>query len=163
VPDPAAFASLDDASRRRLLVAQTARFAAAFARWMDSQACDGLSYPRLRVLETLASNGPRMMRELAEQLGISARNTTAVVDALEGAGLVARRPHPTDRRATLVELTPGGAGATAALGPTFDSLGRLFDGFAAADEELFFASVGRLLDAMQAGCADRGTSDIAVI
>ena len=151
--DAAAFAALDEASRRRVLVAQTARFAAAFARWMDSQACDGLTYPRLRVLEALATNGPMMMRALADQLGISARNTTAVIDALETAGLVARQPHPTDRRATLVELTPGGAGATTTLEPTFDALGQLFDGFAPKDEKQFFASVTRLLDAMQSGCA----------
>jgi DNA-binding MarR family transcriptional regulator len=33
---------------------------------------------------------------------------TVVVDQLESAKLVVRKPHPTDRRATLVEITPKG-------------------------------------------------------
>ena len=36
------------------------------------------------------------------------RNVTGLVDALEGAGFVTRSPHPTDRRATVVSLTPQG-------------------------------------------------------
>ena len=37
------------------------------------------------------------------------RNVTKLVDALELEGLVERRPHPTDRRATLIQLTGNGA------------------------------------------------------
>ncbi len=40
------------------------------------------------------------------------RNVTALVDALEDEGLVRRRPHPTDRRATVIELTSRGAETT---------------------------------------------------
>ncbi len=40
------------------------------------------------------------------------RNVTALVDALEDEGLVRRRPHPTDRRATIIELTSEGAETT---------------------------------------------------
>jgi DNA-binding MarR family transcriptional regulator len=36
------------------------------------------------------------------------RNVTSLVDALESAGFVARSPHPTDRRATVVSLTRQG-------------------------------------------------------
>ena len=49
------------------------------------------------------------MGELAAQLGVDPPNLTAVVDDLEGAGLVERRAHPTDRRAKLVVATPAGA------------------------------------------------------
>jgi DNA-binding MarR family transcriptional regulator len=38
--------------------------------------------------------------------GVSPRNITGLVDALEKTGHVRRAPHPTDRRAVLVELTP---------------------------------------------------------
>ncbi len=48
------------------------------------------------------------MGELASALTIDAPNATTVVDDLEGLGLVRRRPHPTDRRAKLVELTRKG-------------------------------------------------------
>jgi MarR family 2-MHQ and catechol resistance regulon transcriptional repressor len=49
------------------------------------------------------------------------------VDALEEEGLVGRRPHPTDRRATLIELTSGGA----------ETCGGMYDEHRAAVSELF--------------------------
>ena len=45
------------------------------------------------------------MSELKEELGVTATNVTALVDSLEKDGLVTRKRHPTDRRATIVELT----------------------------------------------------------
>ena len=44
---------------------------------------------------------------IAERLLITAASVTSVVDTLEKRGLVVRRPHPTDRRKQLVEVTPG--------------------------------------------------------
>ena len=46
--------------------------------------------------------------ELAHHLHIAPRSATEVIDALEAKRLVARSPDPTDRRATLVSLTPRG-------------------------------------------------------
>jgi DNA-binding MarR family transcriptional regulator len=43
---------------------------------------------------------------LAEHLHISTASTTKLLDRLEASGHVARRPHPTDRRAVTVEITP---------------------------------------------------------
>ena len=48
------------------------------------------------------------MNDLAEALGVTARNITTIVDGLEREGLIARRPDPTDRRAILLVLTPKG-------------------------------------------------------
>jgi DNA-binding MarR family transcriptional regulator len=45
------------------------------------------------------------MADLAEQLSVTPRNVTALVDGLEVERLVRRVPHATDRRVTLVELT----------------------------------------------------------
>lgn len=42
-------------------------------------------------------------------------NATFVVDKLEKRGLVERRPHPTDRRARHLVLTPEGSGLRARL------------------------------------------------
>jgi DNA-binding MarR family transcriptional regulator len=90
------------------LAALTARFAGSYVRFMGGRG-DLLGYPRLRVLEVLEATGPTIMRSLAEQLGMTARNVTSIVDALEEAGLVERLPHPSDRRATVVRLTAKGA------------------------------------------------------
>jgi len=57
----------------------------------------------------LRRHGVMRLSELSDWLHIAPRSTTEVVDALEGRGLVRRRPDPGDRRATLVEVTePGG-------------------------------------------------------
>jgi DNA-binding MarR family transcriptional regulator len=48
------------------------------------------------------------MSELATALGIDPANATAVVDELEALKLARRRPHPTDRRAKVVEATAKG-------------------------------------------------------
>jgi DNA-binding MarR family transcriptional regulator len=67
----------------------------------------GLSFNRVRAIRRVARS-PMSMREVASALGIDPPNATVVVDDLESLGLVRRRPHPTDRRAKLVEPTRKG-------------------------------------------------------
>jgi DNA-binding MarR family transcriptional regulator len=67
----------------------------------------GLPFGRTRALRRLARR-PMSMRELATALDIDPPNATVVVDDLEAQGLVSRRPHPTDRRAKVVEATRKG-------------------------------------------------------
>jgi DNA-binding MarR family transcriptional regulator len=64
----------------------------------------GMSFGRLKALRRI-DNAPRTMSELATILGIDPPYMTIVVDDLEQQGLVERKPHPTDRRAKLVETT----------------------------------------------------------
>ncbi|WP_051325462.1 MarR family winged helix-turn-helix transcriptional regulator [Glycomyces tenuis] len=51
---------------------------------------------------------PLPMGDLAAQRHCDPSNITGLVDRLEDKGLVARSPHPTDRRVKRVELTPEG-------------------------------------------------------
>ena len=67
----------------------------------------GISFGRTRAIRRLAKR-PMSMRELAAALGIDPPNATVVIDDLESQGFVRRRPHPTDRRAKLVEATRKG-------------------------------------------------------
>ena len=73
------------------------------------QAADalGMSFARVRAVRRIAQR-PMSMREIAALLDIDPANATPVVDDLESLGLVRRRPHPTDRRAKLVEATRKG-------------------------------------------------------
>jgi DNA-binding MarR family transcriptional regulator len=48
------------------------------------------------------------MRVLGSRLQVHQTSVTNAVDRLEAAGLVVRRPHPDDRRSTLVEITANG-------------------------------------------------------
>ncbi|WP_210408152.1 MarR family winged helix-turn-helix transcriptional regulator [Allokutzneria sp. NRRL B-24872] len=93
---------------------------------------DGLTVARAAVLWQLAASEPRTQRELADALNVTPRNVTALVDALEEAGFVARDPHPDDRRAILVSLTEKGGATVARLDESADALAdRLFDGLPA--------------------------------
>lgn len=53
-------------------------------------------------------SGPMTMRELADRMSCEPSNATFVTDKLEKRGLVERRPHPHDRRAKQLVLTPEG-------------------------------------------------------
>jgi DNA-binding MarR family transcriptional regulator len=81
----------------------------------QSLARDGLTVSRVRVLWELRSRGPVLQRELAEALDVTARTVTGIVDGLVATGFVTRQPHPTDRRATLVTLTPHGEATASAM------------------------------------------------
>ncbi|UOE44817.1 MarR family winged helix-turn-helix transcriptional regulator [Agromyces larvae] len=65
----------------------------------------GLTPARVRALWVVRHLGPQTQHALAEHLEVSARNVTGLVDGLVASGHVRRTPHPTDRRAVLVELT----------------------------------------------------------
>ncbi len=67
----------------------------------------GLSLPAYKVLRAL-ENSDASMREVSEVLHVSPRTVTDMIDNLEARGLVARGPHPADRRVTLLRLTPDG-------------------------------------------------------
>ncbi len=72
----------------------------------------GLSFARVRALRRLAAQ-PQTLRALAELLAADPPYVTLMVDDLEERGLVKRMPHPTDRRAKLVQLTAAGRAAAA--------------------------------------------------
>lgn len=84
-------------------------------RWIkNTKDEEELTIARLRLLWTLETQGSMIGSELKDALGITARSVTSLVDALETEGYVQREPHPDDRRATLVELTPSGRQAVQA-------------------------------------------------
>lgn len=66
----------------------------------------GLTTSRVHLLWVLQHAGPSTQQALAKLCAVSPRNITGLVDGLEQSGHVRRTPHPTDRRAVLVELTP---------------------------------------------------------
>src|ERR1700742_1932114 len=69
----------------------------------------GLTPAVTKALAHLSPDHPTPMRELASALRCDNSYVTAVVDSLEERGLAGRRPHPTDRRIKVIEVTPQGA------------------------------------------------------
>jgi DNA-binding MarR family transcriptional regulator len=136
------------APERAAVVRSAMVFSAGFQRLVNHVGTDGLNYPRLRLLELLHCRGPHMMRELADELGVSPRNMTAAVDALEADALVRRTAHPSDRRATLVELTEDGFhAAEQELAPRLEAISDLFSALNKAEQR----QLTGLLDRLAAG------------
>jgi DNA-binding MarR family transcriptional regulator len=99
----------------RELVESFGRLTPHWIKWLHRTAEPaGLTPARLRVLGTLAHEGPSIMHALAEELDVTPRNITALIDGLEQDGLVERQRHPSDRRAIVVALTDTGRKVTEA-------------------------------------------------
>src|SRR5215216_7377946 len=110
------------------LVDEFAAFGPLYLKWVRSRLQDrGMTYARMRLLGSLHCKGPQIMSSISDELGVTRRNVTALVDALEEEGLVRRKPHPTDRRATVIEMTVRGE----------RTMDRAYDEHRAAVAELF--------------------------
>lgn len=75
---------------------------------------DSLSLNQLAALGALERLGPTPVGELAAHERVRPPSMTRTVSALEKLGLVAREPHPTDRRLAIVHITEAGLARTAA-------------------------------------------------
>ncbi len=71
-----------------------------------------------------AIDGDRTQIKLAEQCQMDKTTMVVTIDELEKAGLVERRPSPTDRRARLIVLTGAGRDVLARAGTIVDGVYR---------------------------------------
>ena len=77
----------------------------------------------LAALRVLAQHeGRGRVQDLRDDLDVTVGAASKLVDRLERDGLATRRPHPTDRRSSLVVLTPLGRKALAAATAVVDEL-----------------------------------------
>ena len=139
------------------LVEALASFERAYAKWVEAPLQNSnLTYARMRLLGVLNRKGPQIMSALSDELVVSPRNITTLVDALEANGLVRRYPHPTDRRAILVELTPQGVETCATMYTQHaEAVSELFSDLSEADQKELL----RLLNLLGAGLEHRGIID----
>jgi DNA-binding MarR family transcriptional regulator len=68
----------------------------------------GLTPASFGVLNLLGKRDAAIQQEIGKAMGIDPSTMVALLDGLEEAGLVTRSPHPADRRARVVALTPKG-------------------------------------------------------
>jgi DNA-binding MarR family transcriptional regulator len=68
----------------------------------------GLTPASFGVLNLLGAREGAIQQEIGSAMGIDPSTMVALIDELEKAGLAKRRPHPTDRRAREVVITPKG-------------------------------------------------------
>src|SRR5450759_3041791 len=154
----------DDPSSSGALGLQTAAFVDEFERWAHRKAIEaGASVPRLRLLYSIHCNGPRKMADLAEELTVTPRNVTALVDGLEADGLVRRVPHSTDRRVTLVQLACNSDRVESQLRAYQASLNELFAALSEDDQRELARMFATLRERMgtdgSSSAAQKGTLD----
>lgn len=89
------------ASRLRLAVARTARR-------LRQEAGGGLSPTLSAALASIDRHGPLTPSELADRERVKRPTATRLLATLEGGGLIARTSDPSDRRSSLIAITPEG-------------------------------------------------------
>lgn len=68
----------------------------------------GLSDNEFGALAYISEVDQPTPKALVRELGLTTGAVTAMIDRLEATGLIERRPHPSDRRSTVLALTPAG-------------------------------------------------------
>jgi DNA-binding MarR family transcriptional regulator len=112
----------------------------------------GLTRARAELIWQLLQQGPMTQQALSRMLRCTPRNVTGLVDALQAIGLVTREAHPTDRRATLVQLTEQGLRAAAAWRAHYHQLAvQVFSDLTAADLTHLVASLDHVLAHLHEG------------
>src|SRR2546428_401339 len=110
----------------------------------------GLGTTEFGVLEVLYHKGELPVCEVQRRILVESSSTTYVVDKLWDRGLVRRRPSATDRRVTLLALTPAGRRLIARIFPPHAAAMRRAVAALPAREQ---AQAVRLLRALGKGAA----------
>jgi DNA-binding MarR family transcriptional regulator len=142
-----------------------ADFLPRFKRWVEHLLpIGGPTAVRVRLLGTVHCEGRQKMSDLATALGVTARRVTALVDALEKEGLVARAPDPRDRRVTWISLTDSGRSTVDRLYQAHrEAVAALFEELAPDRKGALLQSVRELTERLHHSDADpRRTVDVAV-
>jgi DNA-binding MarR family transcriptional regulator len=114
----------------------------------------GLTRARAEVIWRLAQSGSLTQTDLSRALRCTPRNVTGLLDALENAALIIRRPHPDDRRATLVSLTARGTRASAAWAKNYEKLAStLFANIDSNELGRFIRTLDGVLGRLRGVCA----------
>ncbi|MHB1058841.1 MAG: MarR family winged helix-turn-helix transcriptional regulator [Rhodanobacter sp.] len=103
----------------------------------------GLPFSRIRALKRLAA-GPMTLRDLADAMSTDAPAATVAINDLENRGLVERCPHPEDRRAKLVSITPAGRGVIAATRRVVDEAPPALQSLSATDIKALQRILGKI-------------------
>jgi DNA-binding MarR family transcriptional regulator len=106
-------------------------------------------YMLLVTLE-LSERGTRPIARLAGSLMIHPTTATTATDRLEARGLLTRTPHPSDRRATLVTITPAGRDLVQRASVVLEKLGYGLPGTTSEDR----AGLTDAIDRVRAAVGD---------
>ncbi|EHN12996.1 Transcriptional regulator MarR family [Patulibacter medicamentivorans] len=105
----------------------------------------GVNHRELAVLLLLDAREPESQQQVAGRLGVDRTTMVALIDGLEGKGLVARRPDAADRRRNVIALTGAGRKTLRrATRASDEAEGRLLDGLDEVEAAQLRALLGRI-------------------
>jgi DNA-binding MarR family transcriptional regulator len=105
-----------------------------------------ISIARFDLLAQLDRAGDGLtMGELSRRLMVTNGNVTSLIDRLVDENMVTRRPDPNDRRAQIIEITPGGKQAFAKMSTAHaDWISTLLDGVDRKNLEALYRNLAQL-------------------
>jgi DNA-binding MarR family transcriptional regulator len=110
----------------------------------------GLENRQAGLLMQIELAGNATQRRLIELFGTDKSTMVRTIDELEARGLAVRRPHPEDRRAHAVEITPAGRAVLVRVrAAAAEAGGGLLAGFAPAEQEQLRSLLARFVSAEQ--------------
>lgn len=105
----------------------------------------GISHGELTILLFIDAGEPESQQQVGRRLGVDRTTMVALIDGLEGKGLVARRPDPADRRRNVIALTGAGRKTLRrATRASDEAEGRLLDGLDEVEAAQLRALLGRI-------------------
>ena len=118
----------------------------------------GLSRAQCRLIGQVATNDgdrPWTQAELAQQLDLTPMAVATLVDRMEAAGWITRRPSATDRRANAIELQPKAHDALEKAIAVSDRVQEAaLAGFSPAERKQLMAMLQRVRVNLQGGAGD---------
>jgi DNA-binding MarR family transcriptional regulator len=120
---------------------------AAFNRYLRQElAAHDVTFGQFQHLRNLWVENGLSQADLSRRIGIEMASSTAILDSLEAAGLIARRRNITDRRKINLFLTPAGAALEKPLMACAAKANRQArKGLSDAEVAVMFAHVGRII------------------
>lgn len=114
----------------------------------------GLTRAQWRAIATISVNPGTTQREVANLLEINSVTAGRIIDRLEAAGLIERRPDPADRRANRIYTKPEAAPLQAKLTAlALDEEALLLQGIDEAERAVLLRLLERMLANLQAAPA----------
>lgn len=105
-----------------------------------------LTETKVHALWFIQLQGPCTQQSLASELAVTPRSVSAMTDGLEATGYLVRSPHPDDRRAVLLHLTPAAKTMMQRMERDHTSLNLdLIDAVAIADREALSRGITAIL------------------
>lgn len=106
-----------------------------------------LTYQQLVALRHLSRSGTLTMSDLTDRVGVTRGAMTGLVDRLEEAGLVERRPCEADRRVVFLDLTTRGQDVLSAMQEAWrEEVRGWLAKLAPGEREIVSQALGRLLE-----------------